>query len=86
MAENKTKPTEVSVAAFIDALPDESQARGRQGARQVDATRDRRKAEDVGAIDHRLRQLPLQVRERARGRYAADRFFAAQGRHSFSMA
>src|ERR1022692_1836624 len=32
------------------------QARGRQSARQVDAKRNRRKAEDVGAIHNRLRQ------------------------------
>ena len=43
MAANKTQPTEVSVEAFINALPDLTK-RGRHGARQVDAKRDRREA------------------------------------------
>jgi len=75
MAENKTKPTRLSVAAFIDALTDP--ARRRQGIAQVDAKRGKRKTEDVGVIHHWLRQLPLQIRERAGGRYAGDRILAA---------
>ena len=61
MADNKTKPTKLSVSAFIDAITDQSRARRRQGARQVDAESGRRKAEDVGTFDHRLWQLPLHV-------------------------
>src|SRR6266850_6593263 len=53
-----------------------SQARRRQGIAQVDAKRGGRKTEDVGAIHHWLRQLPLQVRERAGGPYAGDRILA----------
>ena len=44
---------------------------------KVDAKRGGRKAEDVGAIHHWLRQLPLQVREWAGGRYAGCRILAA---------
>ena len=31
MADNKTKPTKLSVAEFVDGITDETQARGRQG-------------------------------------------------------
>ena len=34
-------------------------AHGCQGARQVDARRDQRKAKEVGTLDHRLRELSL---------------------------
>jgi hypothetical protein len=38
------------------------------------------KAEVVGIIDSRFRQLPLHLRQRARGRYAVCWFVASQGR------
>ena len=39
MADNKTHPSKVSVAALIDALPEQTKLLGRQAARQVDARR-----------------------------------------------
>ena len=76
MADNKTNPTNLSVAAFIDALTDQTKrADAKALAKLMQSVR--RKAEDVGAVDNRLRQPPLQIRQRARGRYAAWWFFAA---------
>jgi hypothetical protein len=74
MAENKTKPTKLSVAAFIDALPEPT--RRADAKALVKLMRGRRKAENVGAIHHWLRQLPLQIRERTGGRNAGRRFLA----------
>ena len=81
MADNKTKPTKLSVAAFINALTDRARRADAKALVKLMQSASRRKAEDVGAVNHRLRQLSLQIRQRARGRYAAYRFFAAQGRN-----
>ena len=49
MAENKTKPTEVSVAAYIEAITDEIKRADAKALVKLMQKRVRRKAEDVGA-------------------------------------
>ena len=77
MAENKTKPTKLSVAAFIGAIADSAKRADAHALVKLLQSVSRRKTENVGTIHHRIRQLSLPVRERSRGRHAADRFFAA---------
>ena len=63
MADNKTKPTTLSVAAFIGALTDETRRTDAKMLVKVDAKSVWGEGADVAPIDHRLRQPPLQVRQ-----------------------
>ena len=58
MAENKTKPTTVSVETFIDAVDSDAK---REDARVLDALFRKATGEDavMGPEHHRIRQLSL---------------------------
>jgi hypothetical protein len=78
MAGLKTKPTASSVGAFLDTIDNEE--------RRCDCRALVKLMKDVtgapprmwGTSNRRLRQLPLQVRQRTRGRLVPDRLLAAQ--------
>ena len=74
LADNKTRPTKLSVTAFIAALPGEARGGRRQNPCEADRAQQRGEARDVGTIHHRLRTLSLHRPERPRGRHAACGF------------
>src|ERR1051325_2477726 len=78
MAEMKTKPTDQSVAEFLNEGSDEERRAGRLWGRENHGGDYGREAEDVGTEHRRLRQLSLQICERARRRLARDWFLTAQ--------
>jgi hypothetical protein len=61
MADNKTKPTEASVAKYIDALTDESKRADAKALVKLMQSTTGEKPKDVGAIDYRFRHMPLHV-------------------------
>ena len=63
MADNKTKPTKLSVAAFIGGLTDEIRRTDAKMFVKLMQKSVWGEGADVGPIDHGLRQPPLQVRQ-----------------------
>jgi len=66
MAEPKLKPNRQSVNLFLDKIADETRRTECYAILDM-MKRDEDGAEDLGRRARRFRQLPLQVRERARG-------------------
>ena len=77
---NKTTQTEASVEAYFAAIPDPARRADCEALAAMMQEGGGRAGEDVGAGHRRLRQLPLHVRERARGRHVQARLLIAQGR------
>ena len=67
MADHKTKPTKSSVAAFINAQTDQTKRADAKTLVKVMQSATGEKPRTGGAIDRRFRQLPLHVRQWARG-------------------
>jgi hypothetical protein len=63
MADNKTKPTKLSVAALIGALTDQTRRTDAKMLVKLMQKASGREGADVGPIDHRLRHPPLEVRQ-----------------------
>ena len=80
MAENKTQPTKVSVAKFIETITDETRRADAKALVKMMQSASGEKPTMWGPAIVGFGSYPLQVRQRTRRRYADYRFFAAQGR------
>lgn len=77
---NKTKPTKLSMKAFIDALPDPIRRADAKSLITMMQSVTGEKPKMFGASIIGFGTFPLRLGKRARGRHAASRFFPAQSR------